>query len=101
MLPIMSETSMQAQFLIPVAVSIAFGVLFGTIFILVFYPAAILFWNAWRRLYRNLVHWEWNIVPASVEPIIRNTKRKQGLPYGPEFYDTKPEIESKDEQDII
>ena len=43
LLPIILETSMQAQFLIPVAVSIAFGVLFGTVFILVFYPSAILF----------------------------------------------------------
>ncbi|MEJ6616963.1 MAG: efflux RND transporter permease subunit, partial [Crocinitomicaceae bacterium] len=39
LLPIISETSMQAQFLIPMAVSIAFGVLFGTIFILFFYPS--------------------------------------------------------------
>lgn len=86
LLPIMSETSMQAQFLIPVAVSIAFGVLFGTIFILVFYPAAILFWNAGRIGYRNLIHGQWNIIPASVEPIIRNTKRQQGLSREPEFY---------------
>ena len=49
LLPIISETSMQAQFLIPMAASIAFGVLFGTIFILFFYPAAILFWNGVRR----------------------------------------------------
>lgn len=101
LLPIMSETSMQAQFLIPVAVSIAFGVLFGTIFILVFYPAAILFWNACRITYRNIVHGEWKIVPASVEPIVRNNKRKQGLPYGPEFYDIHIQIESKDEQDLL
>lgn len=86
LLPIMSETSAQAQFLIPVAVSIAFGVLFGTIFILVFYPAAILFWNAGRIGYRNLVHGQWGIIPASVEPIIRNEKRKKGLSREPEFY---------------
>lgn len=102
LLPIMSETSMQAQFLIPVAVSIAFGVLFGTIFILVFYPAAILFWNAIRILYRNLVHGEWQIIPASVEPIVRNQKRRDGLSNGPEFYDNKiPQIESTDDEDII
>ncbi len=100
LLPIMSETSMQAQFLIPVAVSIAFGVLFGTIFILVFYPAAILFWNACRIAYRNLIHGEWKIVPASVEPIVRNTKRQQGLANGPEFHET-PQLESKDENDPI
>jgi predicted RND superfamily exporter protein len=102
LLPIMSETSMQAQFLIPVAVSIAFGVLFGTIFILVFYPAAILFWNAIRILYRNLIHGEWKIVPASVEPSVRNMKRRNGLNNGPEFYDTNThQIEAKDDEDFI
>ena len=35
LLPMISETSMQAQFLIPMATSIAFGVLFGTVFIFV------------------------------------------------------------------
>jgi len=54
LLPIISETSMQAQFLIPMATSIAFGVLFGTIFILFFYPSAILFWNSSRRLRKRI-----------------------------------------------
>lgn len=85
LLPIISETSMQAQFLIPVAVSIAFGVLFGTLFILIFYPSAILFWNGVRVLYRNLVHWEWNIDPRSVEPSIRNYNRRNGLSTAPQF----------------
>ena len=50
LLPMISETSMQAQFLIPMATSIAFGVLFGTVFILFFYPSAILFWNEGARI---------------------------------------------------
>ncbi|MCR9173698.1 MAG: efflux RND transporter permease subunit [bacterium] len=99
LLPIMSETSMQAQFLIPVAVSIAFGVLFGTIFILVFYPAAILFWNAGRIGFQNVIHGHWRIVPASVEPIIRNTKRKQGLSREPEFYTDDDEIKQIEEDE--
>lgn len=99
LLPIMSETSMQAQFLIPVAVSIAFGVLFGTIFILVFYPAAILFWNAVRIGYRNVVHGQWKIVPASVEPAIRNDKHRKGLGKEPEFYtdDESNQIETNED----
>lgn len=101
LLPIITETSMQAQFLIPVAVSIAFGVLFGTIFILVFYPAAILFWNAVRVAYRNIVHGQWKIVPASVEPIVRNTKRKQGLSIDPEFYALDELKETENDEDII
>ncbi|MDX1652810.1 MAG: efflux RND transporter permease subunit [Brumimicrobium sp.] len=50
LLPLIAEKSMQAQFLIPMAVSIAFGVLFGTLFILAFFPAAILFGNDLKRL---------------------------------------------------
>lgn len=70
LLPIITEKSMQAQFLIPVAVSIAFGVLFGTIFILTFYPSAILFWNARKRLARRLFHGERITDPRDVEPIV-------------------------------
>ena len=50
LLPLISETSLQAQFLIPMATSIAFGVLFGTFFILFFYPSAILTWNDFFRI---------------------------------------------------
>lgn len=75
LLPIISETSMQAQFLIPMATSIAFGVLFGTIFILFFYPSAILFWNGIRRL----GHWIWKGTwvknGVEVEPAFRISKK--------------------------
>lgn len=76
LLPIIMETSMQAQFLIPVAVSIAFGVLFGTLFILFFYPAAILFWNARRIFYRWFFHGESNLDARSVEPVIKLEKNQ-------------------------
>jgi hypothetical protein len=55
LLPLIAEKSMQAQFLIPMAVSIAFGVLFGTLFILGFFPAAILFGNDVKRFFA----WFW------------------------------------------
>ena len=55
LLPLIAEKSMQAQFLIPMAVSIAFGVLFGTLFILGFFPAAILFGNDVKRFFT----WFW------------------------------------------
>lgn len=74
LLPIISETNMQAQFLIPVAVSIAFGVLFGTLFILTFYPAAILFWNGRRLLARRIFHGERNLSPRDVEPVLKNER---------------------------
>ncbi|MGM0477621.1 MAG: efflux RND transporter permease subunit [Bacteroidota bacterium] len=73
LLPLIAETSMQAQFLIPMAVSIAFGVLFGTLFILALFPAAILFGNDLKRLFQYL----WNgSAPAEeeIETALQNAK---------------------------
>ncbi len=52
LLPLISETSMQAQFLIPMAVSLAFGVMFGTLTILFFFPTALMFGNDFLRTVR-------------------------------------------------
>lgn len=70
LLPMISETSMQAQFLIPMATSIAFGVLFGTIFILFFYPSAILLWNASRRVIAYIVYGKM-ISEREAEPVFK------------------------------
>ena len=70
LLPMIAEKSMQAQFLIPMATSIAFGVLFGTIFILFFYPSAIMFWNGCRRGFHLLWNGE-RTDELSVEPIMK------------------------------
>ncbi|MDC3181183.1 efflux RND transporter permease subunit [Gammaproteobacteria bacterium] len=43
LLPLMFETSFQAQFIIPMAITIAFGLLFGTLWILIFLPAILSF----------------------------------------------------------
>lgn len=40
--PLILVNSFQAQFLIPMAITLAYGVFFGTIFILIFFPALIL-----------------------------------------------------------
>lgn len=78
LLPMISEKSMQAQFLIPMATSIAFGILFGTIFILFFYPSAILFWNNARVFFR----WIWQggsrVPQLETEPAIKIHKRIHG-----------------------
>lgn len=74
LMPIISETSMQAQFLIPMATSIAFGVLFGTLFILLFYPSAIIFWNGYRRFIYRIKNGKRAECPEDVEPVIRNKK---------------------------
>ena len=54
--PLMFETSLQAQFLIPIAVTIAFGLAFSSLVVLFFVPALLawrerfVFWNAGRRV---------------------------------------------------
>ncbi|MFT4736649.1 MAG: multidrug efflux pump subunit AcrB [Cyclobacteriaceae bacterium] len=47
--PLIKETSFQAQFLIPMAISVAYGVLIGTFIILLFFPVFILVFNDIRR----------------------------------------------------
>lgn len=56
LLPLILETSFQAQFLIPMAVSIAFGLLFGTVFILFFFPTIILVHNDMRRVWNFVLN---------------------------------------------
>ncbi|MBT5529653.1 MAG: efflux RND transporter permease subunit [Cytophagia bacterium] len=46
--PIILERSFQAQFLVPLAVSLAYGVFIGTLFILIFFPAMILLLNDFK-----------------------------------------------------
>ena len=52
--PLIFETSLQAQFLIPMAVSLAFGVGFATILVLVFTPALL---SAHESLHARLARW--------------------------------------------
>ena len=49
LLPLLFETSLQAQFLIPMAVSIAFGLAFSTILILLVIPATLSFYESWHE----------------------------------------------------
>ena len=72
--PLIKEPSFQAQFLIPMAISVAYGVLFGTIFILLFFPVLILFFNDVRKAFK----WLWTGVkpmPEDVEPTMIDLKR--------------------------
>ena len=74
--PLILEKSFQAQFLIPMAISVAYGVLFGTIILLIYFPPLILYFNDIKRAKR----WLWiggKKAPtwADVEPTIKNLKR--------------------------
>ncbi|MGD2008636.1 MAG: efflux RND transporter permease subunit, partial [Cellvibrionales bacterium] len=55
LLPIMSETSVQAQFLIPMVTSLAFGVLFATGVTLILVPALYLIGDDFARWGRRLL----------------------------------------------
>ncbi len=52
--PMLFEKSVQAQFLIPMAISLAYGVALGTIFILIFFPVLIMLLNDARVYVRYL-----------------------------------------------
>ncbi len=67
--PLILETSFQAQFLVPMAISLAYGVLIGTAFILSFFPALILVLNDVRFWFKKKFNEE-EAVPEDVEPAI-------------------------------
>ena len=76
--PLILETSFQAQFLIPMAISVAYGVLFGTIILLLYFPPLILYFNDIKRTRKwiweggeNAPEWK------DVEPVLENQKRIQ------------------------
>ena len=53
--PLLFETSVQAQFLIPMAVSITFGLAFSTVLVLLVIPAMLSYqeqWSAWIKKHR-------------------------------------------------
>ncbi|MCW3807103.1 efflux RND transporter permease subunit [Plebeiibacterium marinum] len=73
--PLILEKSFQAQFLIPMAISLVYGVAFGTLFILLFFPALIMILNDIRRVIRE----KWSgrkIEREHVEIAYINGKRK-------------------------
>ena len=72
--PIILETSFQAQFLIPMAVSLAYGVMIGTGFILIFFPILIVSLSDLRVGLQRL----WTGVAKSkeeLEPAYLNNRR--------------------------
>jgi multidrug efflux pump subunit AcrB len=73
--PMLFEKSVQAQFLIPMAISLAYGVALGTIFILIFFPVLIMLLNDGRVYVRYL----WTGVKPTreeVETAVIQEKRK-------------------------
>ncbi|QZT36478.1 efflux RND transporter permease subunit [Halosquirtibacter xylanolyticus] len=88
--PLILEKSFQAQFLIPMAVSLAYGVAFGTLFILLFFPSLVMILNDARRASKGLRvtikryidtgKWEWH-TPSAREVEIVNVNAKKQIMY--------------------
>ncbi len=68
--PLILEKSLQAQFLIPMAISIAYGLLIGTILILIEIPVLFLIINRIRQAWFWVLNGEWP-KPEEVEPAVK------------------------------
>ena len=71
--PLITETSMQAQFLIPMAATIAYGLGVATVSILILLPVILLMINRTKRSF----DWFWNgksPLPKEVEPAYKEMK---------------------------
>ncbi|MEM7573848.1 MAG: efflux RND transporter permease subunit [Bacteroidota bacterium] len=69
--PLLLEKSRQAQFLIPMAISVAFGLLAVTVILLILLPALLVLLNRWRVNFRKLWYME-NPDYHEVEPAYRH-----------------------------
>jgi multidrug efflux pump subunit AcrB len=73
--PLILEKSSQAQFLVPMAISLAYGVAIGTVFILIFFPVLIMLLSDMRVLLSRL--WTGKEVDReSLEPSVIQLQRK-------------------------
>ena len=86
--PIIAEKSFQAQFLVPMAISIAYGIAIGTFFILFIFPVMIMVLNDIRRFLTfilksmsNFYHSRPNPYPLAeeVEPAVREIGRLEEM----------------------
>lgn len=71
--PLLAETSRQAQFLIPMAISVAYGLMFGTVFILIFLPVYLSYLNDIKRFFTWLFT---GVAPSreEVEPAVKEVR---------------------------
>ena len=76
LMPIVLEKSLQAQFLIPMAISLAYGLLAATFIMLIVLPPLLIGLNNLKRF----VWWIWEgeqLTPEEVEPSIIEDKKLQ------------------------
>lgn len=68
--PLIFETSHQAQFLSPMAISVAYGLLYGTFLTLLMLPSILVFFNNLKVFIYRILGKE-NITAETVEPAVR------------------------------
>jgi multidrug efflux pump subunit AcrB len=73
--PLILDASIQARFLIPMAISLAYGIFIGTIFIIFLFPVIVLCGNSVKYRFRKLFY-KGNIERLDVEPVIVHKKHK-------------------------
>lgn len=66
--PLIFEKSFQAQFLVPMAITIAYGLVVGTFLLLTLLPVFLLLSNSIRRNLKIFIHWAWEGEKLSIEP---------------------------------
>ena len=64
------ETGRQAQWLIPMAISVAYGLIFGTFILLLILPASILVFNSFRVRWARVFNGH-NGSREAVEPAVK------------------------------
>ena len=78
LMPLILENSPDARMLIPMAISLAYGIMFGTIFILIILPVFVILSNKvhfkWKRLFNKEL-----TKPEDVESAVINMKIEQTL----------------------
>jgi multidrug efflux pump subunit AcrB len=73
--PMIFQKSVQAQFLVPMAISLAYGVLLGTIFILIFFPVLIMLLND-AKVYARYLWTGVKPTPEEVETAVIHHQRE-------------------------
>jgi len=71
LMPLIQESSPDAQFLIPMAISVAYGILFGSIFILLTLPIQLVLFNRLQVRLKRLFGKK-DVTPESVEAAVIN-----------------------------
>lgn len=74
--PLILDGSFQAQFLIPMAITVAYGLLIVTVIILILLPVYLLALNSMRRAYLSFMTGK-DVSPTESEPAVRELKSLQ------------------------